>query len=335
MKINLEKLREYTEKGLVRCQTHPSADLLIWNYTQTCQFKGAWNNVTKMCRGLITDLEGNVVSRPLDKFFNLEELEKTPSGDFVAYDKMDGSLGITYPVNGEYKLATRGSFDSDQAIVGNTLLDRTDFFKEGMTYLFEIIYPENRIVVDYKDEKKLVFLGARDIETGKVYTPDYFPDICGYYESTKTVEDYKKPRDNAEGVVLYYESGLMAKSKYEEYVRLHRLVTGVNARRIWDLLRNDQSVNELLERVPEEFSNWVKKTVADLTNKINEIGYLSEICLKDCEQFETRKEKAELIKKSKYPGVVFAMLDKSDWKKLAWRLIKPAHEIPFKKDIDA
>ena len=39
--------------------------------------------------------------------------------------------------------------------------------KPGKTYLFEIIYPENRIVVDYGDYKGLVLIDVIDNETGK------------------------------------------------------------------------------------------------------------------------------------------------------------------------
>jgi RNA ligase len=66
---------------------------------------------------------------------------------------MDGSLGILYKVDGKPYLATRGSFVSDQAVAGTAMLHERygDYeFEDGFTYLFEIIYPENRIVIDYK-----------------------------------------------------------------------------------------------------------------------------------------------------------------------------------------
>ena len=41
-----------------------------------------------------------------------------PKEQFIPFEKKDGSMGTLYRHNGEYKVATRGSFYSDQA-VGN------------------------------------------------------------------------------------------------------------------------------------------------------------------------------------------------------------------------
>lgn len=341
MKINLSKLQEYEEKKLIKRQTHPDFDLIIWNYTQKCQHERAFDDYTVMCRGLITDESGEVIARPFEKFFNWsehesEDLKDIPENEsFVAFDKMDGSLGITYPTKTGYKLATRGSFTSDQAIKGTQMLHHEELFKPGMTYLFEIIYPENRIVVDYGKEEKLVFLGARHIETGKVYTPDYFPDITSVYESPEVIKNHSKTRDNSEGVVLYFESGFMVKVKYDEYVRLHRLVTGVTKRRIWDLLRNNESTEELLERVPEEFEKWVRESVFDLQKQYAEMKQNAENVLLRVATMNNRKDQAIYI--NTYPRelrpIVFAMLDRKPIEPIIWKLLKPKHEVPFKEEI--
>lgn len=339
MKINIGKLKTYKEKKLLRSQSHPSLDLLIWNYTQSCQFNKGWDDITLGCRGLITDLEGNIIARPYDKFFNVEEHESEKllnipkNEEFIAYDKFDGSLGISYPVPGGYSLATRGSFESEQALYGTKMLSDTSFFKEGFTYLFEIIYPENRIVVDYGDEKKLVLLGARNIETGELIKPNKINQTT--YEVAKIINDFKKPRDNSEGVVLYYNSGFLCKVKYDEYVRLHRLVTGVTKRRIWDLLRNGEDTKELLERVPEEFEKWVNKTIKDLNLQYSYIEVIAEDGFINVKKLDSRKEQAiEVMRNYKdVSGIVFSMLDEKSYKESIWKMIKPKHEIPFKEEL--
>src|SRR5690606_11460751 len=88
----------------------------------------------------------------------------------VLYEKLDGSLGIIYPHNGSLAVATRGSFASRQAVwASHFVYNHMPNFSqpEGITTLVEIIYPENRIVVDYKGESQLVLLGAVDNATGK------------------------------------------------------------------------------------------------------------------------------------------------------------------------
>jgi RNA ligase len=345
MIVDLQKLKPYIEDKLISVQKHPEFDLYIYNYTQKAQYSGAWDEITKMCRGLILDGQGRVVARPFDKFFNRGEQNEPHSGDFVARNKLDGSLGILYPANGNLYIATRGSFVSSQAIEGTKILHELlrvnmtgalkDFLLEmtkEYTYLFEIIYPQNRIVVDYKGMRNIIFLAMRSIETGYIAQDPY--RLFGF---VMEVEDFEKPRKNSEGVVLYYEDGFMEKVKYEEYVRLHRLVTGCTARSIWDLLRNDQDVEELLQRVPEEFASWVKKTKDSLMNDFAMTDRSVREIASEAQEMPTRKEQAEHIiyRGGDYSGAIFACLDGKDYSKIIWKMLRPAHETPFKKDIDA
>jgi hypothetical protein len=92
----LETLEKYYEEGLLYKQVHPTLPLTIWNYSEKVQYEGLWDEITLMCRGLVTDKDGNVVARPFKKFFNLEEGKHTPTSDFDVYMKLDGSLGILF-----------------------------------------------------------------------------------------------------------------------------------------------------------------------------------------------------------------------------------------------
>lgn len=106
MKIDLKIYEQLVRDRLLSVQIHPELPLKIWNYTVTCQHnKSNWNEYTLSARGLITDFEGNIVARPMDKFFNLsehtEENSTLPKIDFTdsyeVTEKFDGSLGISYP----------------------------------------------------------------------------------------------------------------------------------------------------------------------------------------------------------------------------------------------
>ena len=85
----LDVLNKYYNDGLLYKQVHPTLPLTIWNYTEKVQYESAWDEITLMCRGLVTDNEGNVVARPFKKFFNIEENKHTPTDKFEVYDKMD------------------------------------------------------------------------------------------------------------------------------------------------------------------------------------------------------------------------------------------------------
>jgi RNA ligase len=138
----LEKLNEYFEKGLVYKQIHPTLPLTIWNYTEKVQYEDLWDEITLQTRGLVTDNEGNIIARPFNKFFNIEEGKHTPTEKFEVWEKMDGSLGIVFWYQGQWVVATRGSFTSDQAIKAKELLKKynTDIMFRHLTYCFEIIY---------------------------------------------------------------------------------------------------------------------------------------------------------------------------------------------------
>lgn len=359
MNVNIKELREYEQKGLIRSQVHPEAPYIIWNYTQKCQVDGHWDEITKMCRGLITTTEGRVIARPFDKFFNQDEHDKEgmpmiPNEPYTLWDKLDGSLGILYLMpDGRPRLATRGSFTSDQAIKGTEMLlkiigKKSVQFPQGYTPMFEIIYPDNRIVVDYGKEEKLVYLGSRHIVSGRVSTPAALP-IPYHFETAKQFDMaklYEEPRENAEGFVLHYRTGLMVKIKYEEYVRLHRIVTGVNKRRVWDIMRQHPildfppqevhpGLKELIDRVPEEFQKWVTETSHEIMNEALMIEGLALKVYEKALKLKTRKDQALLIQKEhkNVQGVAFALLDGKDYEPIIWKLIRPKHEIPFRVDM--
>lgn len=345
MKINLTTFNELVDQKYLSVQKHEQADLLIWNYTQFCQFDRKWTEETMMARGLITDLEGNIVARPFKKFFNYEEYgtsipESLPVEQFYIQEKYDGSLGILYWIGDKPYLATRGSFVSDQAIKGTEMLQGfSQYFDElnrNYTYLFEIIYPENRIVVDYGGKELLPLLAVIDTETGKdldIYAECSGFPFAGYIDGITDLKTIKaQQKDNKEGFVIRFVSGLRVKLKFEEYVRLHRLVTGVNARSIWDLLRNNQPFDELLDRVPDEFYSWVKKTKEQLKSDFMKWELLAREAHSKAILLPTRKEQAIYLQPLDCRSIVFRMLDEKPHAELIWKMLRPSAVKPFKED---
>ena len=121
MTYGLDGLDHLVDEGYITRRKHPSEDLFILNYTPKTQYEGFWNDVTLSCRGLIVDSAGTIRARCFRKFFNYEEVfhevstRTSSSMHFKVYDKVDGSLGILYWVGDEPFIATRGSFESEQA----------------------------------------------------------------------------------------------------------------------------------------------------------------------------------------------------------------------------
>lgn len=346
MKLDLTPLREREEKGLIRSQTHPTLPLIIWNYSEQTQFTKAWDEYTLMCRGLITDTEGNIIARPFKKFFNYEEhTGPLPDGTPEIIEKVDGSLGIMFWYGDAWHIATRGSFTSEQSEYARSVLlprigDLLDGWPKDHTHLWEIIFPSNRIVCDYGGWEGLVYLGSVNnedaTEIGIECTPSEtirVPARIGYL-GTDLLGLKALEQPDKEGFVLRWPNGFRLKIKFEEYKRLHRILTGVSNIAIWEMLRDRKPLNEILEKVPDEFYQWVRETKEDLENQYNIIKAETEALLQHYdkgERFIERKEWAKyILNDGRWPGVAFAILDKKDPHEMIMRIIRPKFSKPFK-----
>jgi len=337
--INKQLLQQMLDERLIIVQKHPDANLFIYNYTNKAQYDRVWNEVTLQSRGLILDADLNIIARPFKKFFNLEELppDDIPDETFEVYEKLDGSLGILYWLNDKPFIATRGSFISDQAIHATKILHEKypDVFNKlnrQATYLFEIIYPGNRIVVDYGEKDDLVLIAVIDNSTGiDMPIPQIGFPVVKRYNGINDLKALKYlEEENREGFVIKFRSGLRIKAKFAEYLRLHRIITGVSNVIIWEHLAEARSFEDLLEKVPDEFYEWVKKTISDLTAQYDAVLADSQTSFK---QFETRKETAHYFQTKKHPAVLFAMLDGKPVDKIIWKMLKPLYAKPFKAEV--
>jgi RNA ligase len=359
----LTTLEKYYENGLLHKQTHPTLDLTIWNYSPKVQYERLWDDITIQCRGLVTNSKGDIVARPFKKFFNYEEHkpEDIPNEHYEVYEKMDGSLGILFNYENEWVMATRGSFTSPQAIKGKELLEKYNFKRlhTNYTYLFEIIYKENRIVCDY-DYDDIVLLGMIETESGnEVNIHNDNEDIrfqnmisnIGFrvvmlYKTWGETYDLLKEeiQKDREGYVIKFKNGFRMKIKGEEYKRLHKILTNISNRDIWEYLKDNKPFDELLERVPDEFNDWVKTTIRDLKYACYQ---LRETAGKLHDGFRygkfgdrypepSKKEFAEFVIKQQkvlHP-IMFAMWNGNNEKvdDIVWKIVKPKYSKPFKKD---
>ncbi len=336
--MNIELIKEMISENYIRVQKHPDHELYIYNYTAKAQYDRAWNETTISCRGVILDGDDNIVARPFPKFFNLGEMEDQiiPNEPFEVFEKMDGSLGILYWIDDTPYIASRGSFISEQAVKANDMLngkyaDAISKLDKGITYLFEIVYPSNRIVVDYKSDEELVLLAMINTETGAeldMYEIG-FP-LVKRYDGLDDIHKLKELElENKEGFVIKFKSNYRLKVKFEEYTRVHRIVTQVTARSIWEYLKSGQTMDEIIERVPDEFFDWVKKTKADLENAFSEIEAISKAEFK---VLDTRRETAAYFQACKYPAIMFKILDDESYEEIIWKMLRPAHERPFSNE---
>ena len=339
---------------MVKVQGHPSEPLSIANYTQFAQFNPEkWNHVTDMCRGLIYNHDTlDLVARPFVKFWNYSDQrhpetlpENQPFGKPLITRKMDGSLGIGYK-DGlvRWAVASRGSFVSDQAEWATGWLPNDFVFPYGYTPLFEIIYPENRIVVNYKGWSGLVLLAGVRINTGEELT---YPELKEWASINRlsVVTMFDKPLDacvseddeEEEGYVAAWHrpgtSPLRVKIKFATYCQLHKVLTTTSAIGIWELLRDGKSTADGFAHTPEEFQQWVLKTAEGLQNEFHRIENAVQDLYRVCPEVASRKEFAEYAKSTPHPHLLFAKADGKDLDSMIWKMLRPAGDVrPFRGD---
>lgn len=358
--LNPAELIKMKALGYVKEQSHPTfPELRILNYTASAQFDNMWNEVTETCRGLIYNWNtGEVVARPFRKFFNYGQsgaADLSLDTEVLVMDKLDGSLGILYQTpDKKFAIATRGSFASDQAVHATKVLNEkySVWLEENfaalqiVTPMFEIIYPENRIVCDYREMDDLVLLGAEHLSSkGGTWDSDQAAYFFDWKGPVAKIFDYDtfgevlaaKPRKGAEGFVVFApKTGQRVKIKQADYIDLHRIITGLNARSVWSIIKDAGSISSLLRDLPDEFHDWTKKIAEDLMKKHSVIcnvvlddyekiyrKVLAEMGGADSRSREYRKEFAKKVNGHPYASYLFLYLDGKSFGDKVWDLLKP------------
>lgn len=319
----------------------------IYNYSDAAMYThGAWDNpAVRQCRGLIVDQGGRVVARPWAKFFNHGQAEAgrlDMTAPVEVTDKMDGSLGIIHAdARGKARVATRGSFASDQAIHATEVLRRHygDLgWPPGVTVLVEIIYPANRIVCDYGDLDDLVLLGGVGIDSGIYYGPDDVAALVGWGGPVAETFPYATladalaapPRPGAEGLcVRYLDEPRIVKIKQDDYVALHRIVTGLSERTVWQHMLDGKPIDDLLDPLPDELHEWTLEVWGRLLLEADDIEDQAEreherIVAELDPDFE-RRDYAERAKRhGSLTPYLFTILDGRDPRPAILKTLKPA-----------
>jgi RNA ligase len=228
---------------------------------------------------------------------------------------------------------------------------------EGYTPVFEGICSSIRIVVDYGKAEGLVLLALVNNNTGEelnsistltfalnagTIQPRRY-DLSWQDASKKSLDT---DVENFEGYVLVWrrpgQTPFRLKVKYVDYLRLHRMVSGVSAKAILRGLSDPAYKGELNEWINESnpwFSKFVSKWVRALQGRHNELmekathafkvsqNYLEDFAKKNWDNpADVRKAFAlefQRTERNDIKGILFAMYDGKDASAVAWKLTKP------------
>lgn len=344
---NVSELLYEIEQGNIGIQKHPTEDLYLLYYTDKCSFGHHWTDLTMMCRGLITDLDWNIIQRPFKKFFNYEELQDKSvipdSDNFVAYEKIDGSLGILYWIGDKPYITTKGSWTSEQGKHATELIQKNWYYRywlenvdRSKTYLFEIVYPEDKHIVDYGDLDTLFLIGIIDTETGKdipLLSTTGFDRVKEYKTG---LNDWKKLRQHFSGVnregfvVLWPDSGFRLKLKYESYLKAFYLRYKLTPKYILSVLMNGEVDTLQLDDLPQDSREPVEAQVQKFNSEFDRILYETRSFLKNYDQStQTSKEVASDFSGFKYSPVAWAIWNKRSpdiLREITWKCVKKEFE---------
>jgi RNA ligase len=257
-------LEERVASGALARSDEPP--LALYVYTNRCVYEGLWDYITVLARGLVLDLEARAVrATPFPKFFNHGERGSAwPEEPFEVYEKIDGSLGIVFHDGTRWRVVTKGAFQSAQARWADRWLATRDLgaLDPVSTYLFEIVFRQNRIVVSY-DYEGLVLLAAFSgdgTEIGRTALGATAKALgCRLVEATEfedlqaLVVACEELDTRREGFVVRFASGLRLKFKGAAYRRIHAILSNVTPLGLWRALDAGDDLAALRREVPSEY----------------------------------------------------------------------------------
>ncbi len=332
-------LERYVQNGYLR--KHETDDLIGYNYTDKTTYEKKWDEITLEHRGTIYEKSsGKIVARSFSKFFNYSEQPLTAAreleiaeGHCYLQTKMDGSLGIIYWYDDKWNVATRGSFTSDQAVKATEMLSKYNMGMayKWLTYLVEVIYPENKIIVPYGGDEKLVLLAIRNTERGGYATPEFL-EAHGtilnmpvtQVERSLTIKGALAQQDKLpwtkEGWVAVFRDGFRLKIKGTDYLRIAKFKANLSPLSVWEALSTGR-YRDMAEGCPEE----VRSELEDIQRRLL-TDFDTLLCALPTMPTGDRKAVALAIKElpTWMHNPMFERLAGRDGSVSLWKLLRPA-----------
>lgn len=332
-----DELNKELTEGRVSLREHVEfSDVAVLNYTPKAQYEGH-TPVTTLCRGLVFDQSnGELLGKPLPKFYNYGE-SAAPKFDLSepvsVFDKADGSLIVAFWYGDDFLCCSRGSFNSEQALAAQKMLDDVDFdWKRGITYLFELVGPSNPIVLKYPEDK-LISLGAVETEKtqyifpGRIETP--FEAVEEFQFDTFADALAAPPRPNAEGYIIHGLPGTV-KLKQQDYIELHRIIFNLTPKNIWRAIVAGKTLDQIKEPFPDEFYDEID---GHFNSIYDAYGTIADELMRAYSSIPpTADRKAFAAQVKKHPrhlqGLLFAVKDMKPTFETIMRMVEPKGDKP-------
>lgn len=319
IKFNKNLLDKYSKYSSISVEKHPTEEYYLYGYHAGLEKSNIiWDDNNIHCRGLIIDGNGEVIARPFPKFFTYRKYinESTlllsegrnfniPQTGFKIYEKVDGTMTTLYWIDDKPFLSTQRSFTNVNAKEATKILYEKyshtfSKFKRDRTYIFEAIFPETNVLIDYGASSDLYMIGVLDNQTGKNLPLENigFPVARDYTDMYKDIQNFEALQNldlpNQEGFVVVFDNGERVKLKFPWYKDAHRIMDEIIVREkqlflmnrqlsqklqlkssyvtnmlIWNHLKNNLKIESIYNNVPQIFfSVGVEQWISDISHDL-------------------------------------------------------------------
>jgi hypothetical protein len=348
----ITELNKYIELGYISVRPHPTLPLNVYKYSKTweidarsftksnAEYLKQWTPLMMRLRGLVLSHEYEIISTPFRKFFNIQDHDyQYPQTPFIVYEKLDGSAIVLSRWDDKLIINTLGSFESEQAIKAQELLfqqyaEHLPTIQEGFTYVFEIVYKQNQIVIRY-DEERLVLLSVCDHHRSydiQCHPWPHKPKLYPFQDLNHLITQLNTSPFNAEEgyVVFWPDEDVRIKFKFQEYMRIHKIRSQLSPKYIWELLSSGKDIEDLLD-LPDEFVIEVQQIKDKLLNDFRDIERKALHRVKEIiihlpgggDDRAIKKQFASEVAQDPMAPLLFAIFNKKQHSKVIWKMLEP------------
>lgn len=306
-------------------------------------------SILRECRGLIFDLDGNLINRRYHKFFNVNEREETRfekvdfSQPHVILEKLDGSMVSPCYVNGHIRYMTKMGI-TDTSMEAEVHTTRAQIYREfaeyhlarGWTPVYEWCSNKNRIVLSYPEDR-LILTAMRRMDTGAYMSYHEMIELCEYWDIPLVkAYDYKDENileivrnlEDTEGVVIRFEDGHMLKVKADWYVLRHKSKDAITREKnVLDYVVNER-VDDVLPFLQAEDQAQLMRFQTEFWEGVNKMVKLYEdYCFTTMRDVDRKTFALEILPERKQHDqhlgtVVFGWMDGKDIKETLVNIIR-------------
>lgn len=216
-----------------------------------------WNDregLLRYCRGIVFHRRSGVlVINPYAKFFNIGEIEECTAVNIVnrwehgtcteVSEKVDGSMINARYFNGKVVVSSSTQLEGNKC---PQLKEAEELMKDyagllktypNITFIFELVSPNDRHIVYYKGGAKLILIGMKSTHSEHTFAYKRLLEVADEWNIPATevygitLKDVLRSRDEkkaeeAEGFVVNID-GYRAKIKYNDYLKACRSQEGL------------------------------------------------------------------------------------------------------------